>query len=298
MKIIYRSLQNLFRNIGPNSAILVIFILMFILISGLAGINFTLKQAIERIREKADLSIYLKPDVSESITKSLISDLNSLSNIKRVEIVSPEESLKRFKKRHINDPIIMESFKEINRNPFGPMILIQTKQGASLDSILEIVDSPRYEDVIQDKDIENYQQIINLIDYFGRKIKYVGLVISGIFILIAILIVFNVVRLNIYNREKEIKIMRLVGARASFIRLPFLLEVFFDVFFAWLIAIGMFLLTVYYFQPHINTFLGFQLNFFNYLLSNFLPFFGLQLVFAILLCYFSTSISLKKYLKF
>lgn len=297
MRVIRQSFQNFFRNIGPNSAILVIFILIFILLSSLSGINFTIKKAVEKIRDKADLSIYLKPGVSKNITKDLISDLKNLSAVKKIDVVSPEEALRKFKERHINDPIIMETFKEINRNPFGPMILVRTKQGADLDSILETINLPRYEDIIQDKEVENYQQIVYLVDYYGRKIKYIGLLISGIFILIAILIIFNVVRLNIYNRQDEIKIMRLVGARASFIRLPFLLEVILSAFFAWLIATGIFLVITYYFQSHLDNFLGFQLKFFNYLVNNFLTFFGLQLLLAILLCYFSTNISLNKYLK-
>jgi cell division transport system permease protein len=51
-----------------------------------------------------------------------------------------------------------------------------------------------------------------------------GLIASVIFIAISSLIVFNTIRMAIFNRRDEIQMMKLIGADRSFIRGPFIVE--------------------------------------------------------------------------
>jgi len=58
----------------------------------------------------------------------------------------------------------------------------------------------------------------------ARGVKLAGVVV-GVFLCLATLTVINTtIRLTIYARRREIRIMQLVGATKWFIRLPFLLE--------------------------------------------------------------------------
>ena len=57
-----------------------------------------------------------------------------------------------------------------------------------------------------------------------HKVELVGFAAAGVFAVIAILIVFNTIRMAIFNRKEEIYMMRLVGASTSFIIGPFLVE--------------------------------------------------------------------------
>jgi cell division transport system permease protein len=63
-----------------------------------------------------------------------------------------------------------------------------------------------------------------------------GLYISLGFGFIALLIIFNTVRLAIFTRRDEIEIMNLVGASHSFVRMPFIIEALISGFLALIIA--------------------------------------------------------------
>src|SRR5207237_453876 len=55
-------------------------------------------------------------------------------------------------------------------------------------------------------------------------LRLFGFSFTIFFVIIAILVIFNTIRLAIFARREEIEVMRLVGATRGFIRGPFLLE--------------------------------------------------------------------------
>ena len=58
----------------------------------------------------------------------------------------------------------------------------------------------------------------------GTFIRNWGLIGVALLIFIAIFLISNTIRITIISRSREIKIMRLVGAKNGYIRAPFLLE--------------------------------------------------------------------------
>ena len=63
-------------------------------------------------------------------------------------------------------------------------------------------------------------------------IRVWGLAIAGLLIFIAVFLISNTIRITIISRSREIQIMRLVGAKNSYIRRPYLMEG------AWIGALG------------------------------------------------------------
>ena len=58
----------------------------------------------------------------------------------------------------------------------------------------------------------------------GTFIRNWGLIGVALLIFIAVFLISNTIRITIISRSREIKIMRLVGAKNGYIRAPFLLE--------------------------------------------------------------------------
>lgn len=297
MQAFKNGFQNFLRNFWLSGAVIIILTLMFFSISFLISLNILLRQTISSVREKVDLSLYLKPEVTQTDLNNLKTELENLPEVQEIKVISSQEAFENFREKHKNNPDIIKSLEEVDTNPFGPTLLIKTKIDVDSAPILELATSPRFEDIIQERDFTNYQELVQKIDLWGRKIKFFGFILSGLFVLIVILVIFNAIRLSIYGRFEEIKIMRLVGTTSWSIRLPFLVEIFISVFAASLINMALSLSLVYKFQPQIISFLNIKMDLFAYLIDNFLIIWTGQLAFGLFACWLAAAAAMKKYLK-
>lgn len=296
MQALYSGWQNFRRNLWLSGAVIIILVLLFFSFSFLISLNVIVQETVNSIRAKADLSLYLVPAVTDNSLNNLKTDLEALAPVQEVTVINAQDAFASFKQLHQNDSDIMKSLQEVNSNPFGPTLLIKMKPNTEIAPVLDLATSPRYNDIIQEKDFSNYQQLINKIDFWGHKIKFLGFILSGLFVAVVILMIFNAIRLSIYARLEEIKMMRLVGATGSSISAPFLVEISISVIMATIISGGLFLLAINKLQPQILNFLGLKINLFSYLLSHSLTVFGGPLIFTLIVCWLAASAAMKKYL--
>ncbi len=89
----------------------------------------------------------------------------------------------------------------------------QTKAVAEAASAMQYVTQVEYGGATADKLFETI-----------ATIRTIGLVIIIGLLLVAVFLISNTIRITIFSRSTEIEIMRLVGAKNSFIRWPFLIE--------------------------------------------------------------------------
>ncbi|MCH7759172.1 FtsX-like permease family protein [Patescibacteria group bacterium] len=298
MRIIKSALQNSFRNPWLSVTSILITFLMLFSISILYGINIIGQQILDSFKNKMDLGIYLKQNVNENTVNLLRSELENLEQVKELRYLTPEQSLKEFEQRHQNNPLILKSLKELEENPLGVTITLKFYDPADYQLALSIIDKPEYTELIQEQDFYDYQKLIQGFNTFTQKISYVGLGMSGFFIFIAILIIFNTIKLGALSRQEEIKIMRLVGGTSWFIRAPFLIESSFYALVAWLLNLGVILLIAFYSNTYIQQFLELDFNLYLHLTTKGLIFLIGLLIYALIISMIGSSLAIKKYLKF
>ena len=80
------------------------------------------------------------------------------------------------------------------------------------------------------------RQAIETIGSWVRVASIGGSIATVVFVLISSLVVFNTIRMAIFNRKSEIQMMKLIGAERSFIRGPFVVEAIMYGFIAAVIA--------------------------------------------------------------
>ncbi len=113
---------------------------------------------------------------------------------------------------------------------------------------------------------------------------------------IAVLVVFNTIRLAINNSKDEISTMKLVGASNWFIRGPFIIQGAVYGFIAFLLSIFFSGLSAYFLSAKIAVLMpGF--NLFGYFLSNFWLLVFVQLIFGVGLGMLTSFMVVKKYLE-
>ncbi|MDD5527651.1 MAG: permease-like cell division protein FtsX [Patescibacteria group bacterium] len=273
-RIIKFSLQDLSRNIWLSIVTVMILILALFSINMLLVVKVIGDAAVGAIKDKIDISLYLKPDADETAIAALKAQLGNLSEVKSVTYVSKEEALNIFQQNNSDNPEILQALRELGKNPLTPTLIIQPKNADLIDNLtheLDRVDSS----IIDSRNFTDYKTMLDKINAVTDKVTKAGLILSAIFIFITLMVIFNAIRVAIYTHNMEINIMRLVGAPNSFIYLPFLVSGLFYTLFGVLIIILLFYPFLSLLQPYLEAFfVGYNINLVDYFNRHFLEIFG------------------------
>lgn len=298
LRVLKFAFQDFWRNIWLSLVTISILMLALLSVNILVFMNAITTEVIVSVQEKIDVSVSFKETVSKAEIDNLKTKLGELSEVKEVVFVSKEQALEDFKEKHKDNPKIQETLQEIGENPLLDSVVIKANSATDYDTVLAFLENPEYSNLIQDKNFSDHRLIINRINSITDKIERFGIAISIIFGIIAVLIVYNAIRVIIYTHKEEIGVMRLVGATNWFIRTPFLIE---SILYA-LLAVSLTVAVLYpllgLVQPYFNNLLadyGFDLvTYFN---SHFLLIFGTELIGVIVLTVISSGLAISKYLR-
>ncbi|MCL2085700.1 permease-like cell division protein FtsX [Candidatus Saccharibacteria bacterium] len=219
---------NFTRNAWLSLASITIMIITLLIMSATIVTQRVATDTVEAIKQQVDMSIYLQQSTSPPDVNTILEGIWALPSVTDVKYTSSQDARQDFIHNNLNNADAMAAVKEAE-NMFPGIINIQ---------VADINDTSELENFI----IENHVAAANLdrsrppsfaserraaIDTIARAsnaIQIAGLIAGGIFITIAILVIFNTIRMSIFSRQDEIYMMSLIGASKSFIRGPFIVE--------------------------------------------------------------------------
>lgn len=208
-----------------------------------------LVDTVDTIKSRTDMSIYVKTDTTEDQARQIAEAIRKLPGVNSVRYVSPNDARDDFANQNKKDAETLEALNEaINKFP-----------GTFRVNIADINDPSQLENFV--KTNETYKkhadpdrqpsfsgQRRDAIQNIGLAVQFAertGLIASGVFIIISSLIIFNTIRMAIFNRKEEIQMMKLIGADRGFIRGPFVVEAMVYGFIAAVIATVLGILALY-----------------------------------------------------
>jgi len=273
----------------------VILVLALFSINMLVVVKVVSDTAISAVKEKVDVNLYVKPDAPENEIMNLKSKLQNLSQVKSVEYVSKRKALESFRDQNTNNPEVMQALQLLENNPLTPNLVIKPQNPDNIDTLigeLNKIENP----IIESKNFLNHKKILQRIKSITDKVNAAGLVVSLIFVLITLLVIYNAVRVAIYTHHQEITIMRLVGASSWFIYFPFLLSSIIYTLFGVILIIGLFYPFLSLLQPYLEAFfVGYDFNIITYFNANFVQIFGIQFLGIAAVNILASLIAIRKY---
>ena len=180
----------------------------------------TAKKLSESVRENLTVTVVLQDDASTQDAKKLMTELSQKAYVNEIEYISSEQALNEQIEAMGLDPT-----EFLGTNPFSISMELKMKADyACNDSLLwiskELSESKLVSDVMYQKDlVDNLNE--NL-----QRVSLILLVFAGLLIIVSLSLINNTVRLSVYSRRFIIHTMKLVGAKWSFIRRPFLVRSF------------------------------------------------------------------------
>lgn len=206
-------------------------------------LNTILTDTISSLSDKVDMSIYLKTETTDKEGSTLKAELiKQVSSIRSVTYISASQAREQIAQENSDDVAVLTAIKEAtNKNPATLRIVIEDINDTS--ELQDFVDNNK---LLKGHISSEYKPSFagerrDTIKSIGRAVGFIqkaGIIASSVFVIISSLIIFNTIRMAIFNRKEEIQMMKLIGADQSFIRGPFLIEAMIYGFIAAIVATG------------------------------------------------------------
>jgi cell division transport system permease protein len=196
---------------------------------------FRINEVVAQQPQKFDvIDVFMKVGAQRQQTLDALSRIQALPGVRAVHLITKEQAWAAY--QH-NEPGMAEAMPY---NPLMDKLEVEARSGAQVARLAALLRAKkRFPEVMQ---VNDAGQEVKLLLGFARMIRMIGGGAALGLFAATIFIVYNTIRLTVFARRREIRIMQLVGATAGFIRFPLLLEGAFHGVIGGLIACGVLLL--------------------------------------------------------
>ena len=228
--------RNAWLTLAATAVMTITLLIIFVAVSS----RSILVDTVGQLRDKVDMSIYLKTETTSDQANAIMTEIRQLKSVKSVSYTSASDAQQKIAQDNKNDIQYLDALKEAtNKNPGILHVVVQ-----NINDTTELSSFVDNNQTLKPQLDPNHQPSFAgerkaSIESIGRAIGFaeqVGIAASLIFVGISSLIIFNTIRMAIFNRKEEIQMMKLIGADQSFIRGPFIVEAIVYGFFAALVA--------------------------------------------------------------
>ena len=183
-------------------------------------LSFRIKTFTDNFSKNIEAIFYFKDNVELPEIEALIKKVKENLMVKEVQFRSKNQAEISFRRQF---PDFQHILSEYSESPFPSSIEVKFKNTADIETkMISIIEDIEKMGIIKDKQVNiDWAKKFTTVKNF---ISAAGLFLSMILIFVSIFIIFNVIKLNIFYRKDEIKILELVGAQDWYIRFPFIIE--------------------------------------------------------------------------
>ena len=250
VRMLRYGMNNLTRNAWLTIAATAVMTITLLIIFAAVAARTVLVDTTNQIRDQVNMSIYLKTDTTDKQAAKIQGLLEDLTSVKSVSYTSPAQVKVEFVKKYQDDPEMLSAVNEAVNNFPGTLSvkIVDINNPSELKQFIETNETMK-ERLNPDHPPSFEGDRSDAINKIGSWVVYAdrfGIGAAVIFIAISSLIIFNTIRMAIFNRRDEIQMMKLIGAERSFIRGPFVVEAVFYGFIAAIIATIIGIITLYY----------------------------------------------------
>ncbi|HOK38997.1 MAG: permease-like cell division protein FtsX [Bacteroidales bacterium] len=277
-------IKNKIRSAYTISLISISMVLLLLGIIGLLILNAGVLS--KYVRENINFSVLIHDNIKEPDIKLFKKTLDTQHFVKSTEYINKDDAAKQ-----LQEELGEDFLQTLGYNPLSPTINIYLKsEYANPDSIKKI-ETWLLSNTEMVSEVAYQHNLVQLINKNIRKISIILFFFAAIFLIISFALLNNTVRLMIYSKRFTINTMKLVGAKNSFIRKPFLLSGLVQGFLSSVISLII---------------LSFIVNFYNKQLGEMISLLNLQhliilyliiIFIGISLTLISTYFSINKYLR-
>lgn len=215
--IVKQGFQGMWRNrgmglasVGSITAVLIILGIVLIMILSINNVVVETKNKFDEIQ------IFLEDDITDEQLDYIEEQAKENEGVLSVIYQSKEQALEIMKEDWGENAYLLEGFET---NPLPDSFIVKLKGIEYADSVVNKVQELEGID-----EVKYYKDIIEKLVLMANYVRGGGLIITAILIVVSIFIISNTIKITVTARQREINIMKYVGATNGYIRGPFIIE--------------------------------------------------------------------------
>ena len=212
--LVGQGLHNLKANKMMTLASMGVLIVCMILVGAAFLFGANIDSMVAYIGEQNETVAFINDDADTAAVEEAI---RSIPHVAGVEFISKDQMLDKYSQRLEGYTNLKEMFQ--NDNPLLANYVVRADEPANISSVAAAL-----QNVAGVRAVNSPQAMSDLFVSLQQAVTYVcyGLVI--VLAIVSVVVISNTIKITVFNRRKEIGIMKLVGATNGFIRFPFFVE--------------------------------------------------------------------------
>lgn len=215
--LLREGVRNIKANRQMSLASIGVLVACMLLIGAACLFSFNVNAIMGYIEGQNEVVIFVEDEAEQTIIDNLQQLLEEIENISSVYFMSREDGLLGLMEQIPDSAYLLDGLMEDNPLPPAYIVKLKSLEGLS-QTVEELKELPGVLQISAPTEVA-----ITLTD-IKTGVSVGGLMIVSILVMVSIIIISNTIKVTIFNRRKEISIMKYVGATDAFIRLPFLVE--------------------------------------------------------------------------
>lgn len=188
-----------------------------LLVGIFALVMFNVNEISQNVENDVEIQVFVTRTAEEANVEQLGQNIEQIPGVAEVTFSSKDDELENFRNQLGEDA---NAYSAVEKdNPLHDRYIVKASDPLETEQVAEAVQS------LENVDRVTYgQDYIDKMFAFFNGIRIGGLVLIVGLTLMAMFLISNTIKMTIFSRRREIEIMRLVGAKNSFIRWPFFIE--------------------------------------------------------------------------
>ena len=215
-----RAITNIRQNVFVNVVTIGTITLALLIVSLFLLIFVNLESVAESWSERVQVTVYFDKELATQELSAFKEKISALPGVSRVNYVSREEALKRFKNRLRGQETLLDGVRsEVLPSSFEIALNRSHRDTVSVENFVTVL--KRIPGITE---VQYGEEWVRRFNSFLNFMRLLGALLGGFLVIAVVFIVSNTIKLTIYSRRDELEVMSLVGATRFFIKAPFLLE--------------------------------------------------------------------------
>ena len=177
--------------------------------------SWQLEGLLNQFGSQLEVSVYLDTGVQAATLKPIVAAIPGVVDTQAI----PKEVAWAALVKDLGVSDINGATKQLDGNPLVDQLKVKARSPQDVPTVAQTLAKVEGVDEVQYVD-----EAVQRVSQLNRGLSWISLTVTTLLTLTAIAVITTTIRLIVMSRKREIEVMQLVGATASWIYLPFILQ--------------------------------------------------------------------------